>query len=273
MRGARTPVGGSRLEALGAMLAPDQAFTSVTAAKLWRMPLPRRWERDPRFWVSTLSRDRSMRRAEVVPSRRMEGGVIRVDGLPVLEPARVWSSLARLLDIHDLVAVADRIVTTSPRLRALAPVADLVEMVEAMGERRGVRALRASLSEVREGAWSRPESLLRLALVRSGIPEPALNRQVPVARGRTAAPDIGWQEFRVGVEYDGAWHDDPRQRSADLERHELLADAGWLVVHIRARDLFPEPLVAVARILRRLSERGYRHPSPIERAVLPSLLP
>jgi hypothetical protein len=110
-------------------------------------------------------------------------------------------------------------------------------------------------------------------LLRAGFPEPSLNQNVSVGRGRSAAPDIGWPEFKVGVEYDGIWHDDPRQRAEDLERHELLADAGWLVVHIRSRDLFPEPLVAVARILRRMTERGYRHLGLVERALLPSLLP
>jgi very-short-patch-repair endonuclease len=70
----------------------------------------------------------------------------------------------------------------------------------------------------------------------------------------------------VCAEYDGGWHDDRRRRRADLERQELLADAGWLVVRFRARDLFPEPLVAVARVLRRLTSRGYRHAVVIERA-------
>jgi predicted DNA-binding helix-hairpin-helix protein len=50
-------------------------------------------------------------------------------------------------------------------------------------------------------------------------------------------------------------------------------DAGWVVTHIRKRDLFPEPLVAVARILRRLSSRGYLHTRTIERSDGTSWLP
>jgi very-short-patch-repair endonuclease len=206
----------------------------------------------------------------VVASRRASGAASHVQGHAVLDPARTWTSLARILEGHDLVAVADRIITDSPRLRALATAEELRDIVGTT--RVGAPALRAALGEMRPGAWSRPESLLRVALVRAGLPEPQLNTPVSVG-GRDAIPDLNWAEFRVCAEYDGQWHDDPKRRAADLERHELLADAGWLVTHIRARDLFPDPMVAVARILRRLSERGYRHPGAIRRAVPAGWIP
>jgi very-short-patch-repair endonuclease len=268
--GARVPVGGSMLDALAAVMTPDQAFTGPTAARLWRIPLPRLVEADERVWVSTFGRDRSMRRDGVVARRRTHGAVLRVDGYPVLDPARTWCSLAGVLATHDLVAAGDRIVTTSPRLPALADAAALELTLRTI--RRGRRQLEDALREVRCGAWSRPESLLRIALVEAGLPEPALNVPVRVGR-RVAVPDLAWSEFRVAVEYDGAWHDDRSQRLADLERHELLADEGWLVVRIRAAELFPEPLIAVARILRRLTSRGYHHVGSIERAGLTRWLP
>lgn len=272
MRGVRIPAGHSAIDGLAALLTPDQAFTGPTAAWLWRMPLPRRIEDDPALWVSTLSRDRSVRRPGVVSRRRSAGAVLHVRGYPVLDPARVWASLAELLPVHDLAAVADRIVTTSPRLRSLASPAALHAMASVRSARH-VEHMRRALRESRQGAWSRPESLLRIAVVRAGLPEPRLNEEQAVTPARTAAPDLAWPEYRVCAEYDGTWHDDPRQRAADMERHELLADAGWLVTHIRAADLFPEPLSAVARILRRLTERGYRHHGVIERARVPGWAP
>lgn len=214
-----------------------------------------------------------MRRPGVIASRRTTGVVHTVGGLPVLDPVSTWCALAQVLDVPDLVAVADRIVTTSPRLRALASTRSLEQALGSLGGARGIVALRAALCESREGAWSRPESLLRVAVVRAGLPEPLLNAAVPVGGGRSSAPDLGWPQFKVAVEYDGFWHDTPQQRSADLERHELLADIGWLVVHIRKGDVFPDPLVAVARILRRLTERGYRHSGSIERARMPRFNP
>lgn len=272
VRGARVPAGGELIDALRVVMSPDQAFTGPTAAKIWGMPLPLRYRDDPAMWVSSRSRDRSMRRPGVVARRRTSGDVRWVSGYPVLDPARTWASLAAVLEGPDLTAVADRIVTSSPRLPALASSADLVAVATSPG-RRGAQTLRAALSESRVGAWSRPESLLRIALTRSGIPEPRLNEDVPVGAHRFAAPDLAWPQFGVAVEYDGFWHDDPGRRERDLERHELLVDADWLVAHIRAPDLFPHPLPAVARVLRRLAARGYLHPAPVLRAALPTWAP
>jgi very-short-patch-repair endonuclease len=271
LRGVRVPTGGQRRDAVAALLGPGQAFTGPTAAKIWGMPLPRHWHDDERLWVSTWSRNWTMRRDGVVSSRRSDGAVVRHGGYPVLDAVRTWCSLGLLLAGHDLVAVADRLVTASPRSPALAAPEQLLAATARNG--RGVRALRAALAESRPGAWSRPESLLRVAVTRARLPEPVLNSDVPVGGERFAAPDLAWPDFMVCAEYDGFWHDDPRRRADDLERHELLADAGWLVTHIRKRDLFPEPLVAVARVLRRLTSRGYHHPGTIERSDGTSWLP
>jgi hypothetical protein len=264
VHGARIMPGGVMLDAVAAVLGDGQAFAGPTAAKIWGMPLPRRWEQDERLWVSTPSRDRAMRRPGVVGIRRSLAVATEHRGYRVLVPAHTWATLAGVLASHDLVAVADRIVTTSPHHRALASTAALQQVAGWPG--RGRRMLQSALGESREGAWSRTESLLRVALTRAGIPEPLLNPEVALGRAQRAFPDLAWPEFMVCAEYDGGWHDDRRRRRADLERQELLADAGWLVVRFRARDLFPEPLVAVARVLRRLTSRGYRHPGVIERA-------
>ncbi len=237
------------------------------------MPLPRRLEDDRRIWVSTLSSDRAMRRPGVVASRRSSGSVVRRSGYPVLDPVRTWASLAGMLDLHDLVAAGDHIVAARPGTPALMTAVELAAQLDIIGMRRGLKAARQAIGEIHEGARSRPESLLRIALLRCGFPMPRLNEPTPVGPGRFAFPDFAWPEFMVCAEYDGTWHDDPEQRFADLERHEQLADAGWLVTHMRSRDLFPNPLPAVSRILRRLTERGYQHPNRIERALLPTFMP
>jgi hypothetical protein len=212
-----------------------------------------------------------MNRPCVVASRRKHGHIEHVAGHAVLDPVQTWCSLASVLEVHDLVAVADRIITTSRSAKALASPEDLTQALSTV--RYGRPSLVRAASEMRMGAWSRPESLTRVACLRAGLPEPVLNTAVPVGGGRRAAPDLAWPEFMVCAEYDGSWHDNPRQRADDLERHELLVDGGWVVTHIRAHDLFPEPLVAVARILRRLNSRGYRHPGVVRRGLEMSWLP
>jgi hypothetical protein len=187
LHGARGPRHVSNLDAVAALLRPGQAFTGPTAAVIWGMPLPLRWQNDSRLWVSTLSRNWTMRRPDVVGRRRSAGDVMSLNGYPVLDPVRTWCSLAPLLELHDLVAVADRIVTSSRRAPALAEAHRL--HTAASTAARGSRALRAALLESRAGAWSRPESLLRIAATRAGLPEPDLNTGVPVGAGRVAAPE------------------------------------------------------------------------------------
>jgi hypothetical protein len=107
------------------------------------------------------------------------------------------------------------------------------------------------------GAWSRPETLLRLLIVRAGLPVPALNAPVILQDRMTVYPDITWPEYRIALEYDGRWHDAVGQRASDSDRHERLVDAGWIVVRIRSVELFDQPSALVARLVLRLRDRGF----------------
>lgn len=197
-----------------------------------------------------------MRRPGIVASRRSGLRELVVDGIPVLDPASTWVSLGGLLRPWDLTAVADRIVSGSLREPALASLVDLAETLVAVGRVPGIRDLRSSLSDARVGSWSRPETLLRLLIVRTGLPEPVLNTPVALEDGRFAYPDLAWPDYRIAIEYDGRWHDSDDRRGADGDRQERLADIGWLVVRVRARALFGEPSLVISRLMRRLRERG-----------------
>jgi hypothetical protein len=197
-----------------------------------------------------------MRRPGIVASRRNTlNGVVR-DGLTVLDPVSTWISLGELLPPWDLTAVADRLVSGTLTAPALSSIPELGAGLVAAGRVPGIRALRTALVDVRVGSWSRPETLVRLLLVNAGLPEPVLNTLVAIDDRRFAQPDIAWPELRIALEYDGRWHDDPRQRAADLDRHERLADAGWIVIHARAAELFGQPSALVARVIRRFRQRG-----------------
>jgi len=193
--------------------------------------------------------------------------------LPVLTPESTWLSLGGLLSPPDLTAVGDRLVSGTRDTQALSSIAELRRAVCDAGSIPGIRDLRYALDDVRLGAWSRPETLVRLLLCAAGIPEPVLNQPVALADGGVAYPDLAWPEWRVAIEYDGKWHDDERQRMADLERHEQLADMGWMVIHVRSGDLFGSPSAVVARIIRRLRERGFTLARPIEWSRMPRLEP
>jgi very-short-patch-repair endonuclease len=117
------------------------------------------------------------------------------------------------------------------------------EDVESIAERyrgaRGIRRLRSTLTLIDGGAESPQETRLRLLLVRDRLPE--VTTQIPVRddRGRVVRRiDMGWPQWRVGVEYDGEQHfTNPDDYAADIERLEFLADRGWIIVRVSARQL------------------------------------
>ena len=232
-------------------MRPDQAFGGPTAALIHDLPLPAQWERDPSLHVVALGSVR-MRRPGVVATRSTSGTIVRVDGLPVLDPVSTWVSLATVLGVDDLVAVGDRLVTGDRGRRPVAGIHELRCAVEEAEGRRHVRALRAALPLIRVGAWSRPETHLRLLVMRAGLPEPQLNARVVLRGGRAVRPDISWASRRVALEYDGSAFHGRSDWDVDASRHELLIDEGWTVVRVRADDLYRSPVALAARLRHRL---------------------
>ena len=237
-------------------------FGFETAAVLWDVPLP----------TAT-----SIIAIDVVapfPRRAPEGSGITgrrarlrshhvdvVDGLAVTSAARTWCDLAETLTVVDLVAAGEWLVTGNP-YGSVLPMTSIDELTSMVGELRGTRGgarrMRA-LPLIREGALSRPETLLRLLLERAGIPRPKINAHVHDDRGSfLAMPDLCWPEYKVAVEYEGRHHAGTTQFRKDIRRIERLVDHGWIVVKISALDLFDEPSEAVARVSRRLASRGWR---------------
>jgi very-short-patch-repair endonuclease len=70
--------------------------------------------------------------------------------------------------------------------------------------------------------------------------------------------DMGWEEWKVAVEYDGAHHWlDPKQRSWDIDRWAELAARGWTVIRVSSDLLRYRPDVVVARVIDALRQAGW----------------
>lgn len=192
-----------RCEALLPVMRPVDAFSHVTAAALLGAPLPRL--RDSRLHVLSVGSVRLQRpgvaghRAAVAAPRTALGI------LPIVAPAHVWVQLAAELGHGDLVAVGDYLVT--PRRRAGLPAISSIEQLSAAipARARGAGRARAALPDVRVGAESRMESLLRLLLIRAGLPEPLINPPMAIG-GETLHPDLAYPQWRVVLEYEGDGH-------------------------------------------------------------------
>ncbi len=246
-----------------AVMPESQFFSHVTAAVLWGLPLPAGVLRDARPDVGVIAPGRTPRAAGV-RGHRLAAHLVTVClhphlGVRLLSPASTWASLAAAIpDIRDLIAVGDAVVRV-PMFRddppALATLDHLAASVAA-GRRQGIDRLRAALPLVRERSASRPETWCRLALVDAGLPEPALNSDVVVDGRVIACVDLAYPHARVAIEYEGGHHaTDRRQWVRDIERHEALAAAGWIVIRVTKEHLFTDAAAVVARVRRALAAR------------------
>jgi very-short-patch-repair endonuclease len=147
---------------------------------------------------------------------------------PVTTPARTAFDVGRHRDPLRAVPLLDALV------RATSLTREQVE--EVAGHHRGVRFIRElpnMLDLVDGGAESVRESELRVVLVQAGLPRPVTQYTVRTADGMfVARVDLAWPELRVAVEYDGSYHDDPRQIAHDRARLNALRAAGWTVLVI-----------------------------------------
>lgn len=72
-----------------------------------------------------------------------------------------------------------------------------------------------------------------------------------------ATCDLGWEQWRTAVEYDGVHHWlDERQRTRDISRYEELAELGWQIVRVNARMLRGERHVILERVRGKLRAAG-----------------
>jgi very-short-patch-repair endonuclease len=70
--------------------------------------------------------------------------------------------------------------------------------------------------------------------------------------------DMGWPQWKVGVEYDGAQHwTDSNQHADDIDRLEFFADLGWRVVRVSARHLRSRPESVAFRAATALRAAGW----------------
>ncbi|WP_138944646.1 hypothetical protein [Plantibacter sp. M259] len=244
-----------RCRAYEPLLGRSRVFSHVTAALLLDLPLPPRVASAPELHVGARDGTTPPRARGIVGHRLAPDTVVAfAHGHPVTAALDTWRSLADVLPQEELVAVGDRIVsgvrTGTDRTDVLASVADLRQAALEHRGRRGAAALRWAAARVRTGVDSRPESLLRLAVVEAGLPEPLVGHPVVVDHGGlTLHPDLADTRARLLYEYEGDFHRTERHRFRDdIHRRELLEDAGWRVIRVTADDLFARRQQFIRRI-------------------------
>jgi hypothetical protein len=153
-------------------------------------------------------------------------------GIRCTTAARTAWDLASWLDPAKAVPVIDDMLG-----RELVTNAELASWLREREGSRGWRraALAFSLADGR--AQSPPESVIRVRLIRAGLPRPEPQYPISLPGGITLHPDLAWPKFRVALEYDGAYHADPSHLELDRRRLNLLVGAGWVVLHATRQHL------------------------------------
>ncbi len=182
-----------------------------------------------------------------------DGDRARVAELPVTSGPRTFLDLAGELPSDELVAVGDALYRHD-HLDAASLDAHLAGCTGV----RGVVRARQCAPLLTPLAASRPESLLRYWLVDSDLPDPTVQVPVRDAHGREVAhADLGYERWKVAIEYEGRQHADREQFGRDLVRYSLMGSTGWLVLRFGERDLSARSRV-LARVAGALRSRGVR---------------
>lgn len=178
--------------------------------------------------------------------------LVRIDGLPVTNPARTAFDLARHLPRGLAVAHIDALSAATGITSA-----DVGPLIARNRGARGVRQCQAALALMDGGAQSPKESWLRLVLIEAGLPRPTT--QIKITDGLLVAYlDMGWEQAMVAMEYDGEQHrTDRSQYVKDIRRAEMVSRLGWNVIRVIKED---RPNVIVQRAREALARRSPRLP-------------
>ncbi|WP_369815900.1 hypothetical protein [Mycobacterium sp. 852013-51886_SCH5428379] len=170
--------------------------------------------------------------------------------LPVTSPARTAFDLARHLPRVAAVVHLDALAAATG-VRA----ADTAPLFLRYRGARGVRAATVALGLLDAGAQSPQENRLRLTLIDGGLPRP--RTQIRVTDGYSEAfIDMGYDEPKVGLDYEGAHHATNRgQYVHDIGRAELLDREGWIDLRVVAEH---SKLFILHRVRQAFAERGWK---------------
>jgi very-short-patch-repair endonuclease len=170
-------------------------------------------------------------------------------GIPVTSPVRTALDFGCWFPIMTAVAGIDALARATD-LKAV----DVELLVRRYAGRRGIARARQAVELFDAGAQSPKESWLRVVLSQAGLPKP--QTQIPVLDefgSAIAYLDMGWEDVKVAVEYDGEQHRrDRRQYTWDVRRSEMLARLGWIVIRVVAGD---RPAEVVRRVRAALASR------------------
>lgn len=239
----------SRCMAWTKVLPADAAFAMGTAAALYGA-----MGETPAIHVALRPRRVLPQHAGITVHGRALGDedVVLHSGLRLTSGAQTFLDLAPRLLPWDLVALGDALM----RAGAMSGE-DLARRLARADRVRGVVRARSWAPHLTARSGSHPESVLRYWLLASDLPDPEVQLPVHDRWGREVVhADLGYEEWKIALEYEGRQHADRDQFGRDIDRYSLMAADGWLVLRFAAGHV-GGPRVPVDRTRRALLSRGW----------------
>lgn len=277
MRGAATtPLEIAR--AFVPRLGERTVLGGLTAARIWGLPVPRRFDGDATVYLLVpAGRNRPVGRgilSRSVHERLWDARELH--GVPVASPALTWATAARHLEVSELVVLGDALVATSTNYEGLvrpeappegartapplATLEELTEIANAWGSRTGGVAMRIAATRIRTGVESPMETWTRLVIIAAGLPEPEVGVEVWDGSEFVGRIDLAYRAQKIAIEYEGDHHrTDKRQWRKDIGRVNRLQEIDWFAIRATTAQLWPTPTRLVEQVraaLRRAEGSG-----------------
>jgi hypothetical protein len=182
----------------------------------------------------------------------LTGETLLIKGMSVTTPARTAFDLGRRLELEAGVGRIDALMNATD-----LKVGDIENVIARHPRVRGAVQLRQTLDLVDGGAESPYESLTRLLLIKAGFPRPQTQIRVIDDDGYVWRIDMGWAEYLVGVDFEGAHHwTNSKQRTKDVLRYTVLPELGWIDIRLTSGILHNNPQPFLDRVGAALIARG-----------------
>lgn len=182
-----------------------------------------------------------------------DGDVCLINGVPATTPARTAYDLGRRRGLETAVIRLDALIQATH-----IPPADITSIADRHRGARGMKQLRQVITLCDPGAESPQETRTRLVLTAADLRPKRTQIQVFDRHGVFVRRiDMGWDDWLVGVEYDGEQHwTNPKIRAADIEQQARLEALGWRIIRVSAEMLRYRPHVIVERVQAALRAAG-----------------
>ena len=247
------------------LLRSEHAFAGRTAARLWKLPLPWRWQPGEPVDIA-VPLHLSAPTVAGVRGRRLAEHKFRywtLSGAPVVDAVTALFTCAPELSVADAVTIIDAIITEADNYpgrmpgRPFASIEEILQRLEEWGRFPGSGTVRTAVALARTRVESPKETETRLLIRGAGLAEPIVQYEVRADGRFVARVDLAYPELKIAIEYEGDGHrTDKQQWRTDIRRQRDLEEQGWIVIRLTQADLDDGGATLLARLRSAIARAG-----------------